>query len=220
MEEPTVPQTATPPAGVTWHVGVTENVSLASLQALFASFLAANNSIWNLSEGQVRIHRLRFWDNVAPGLWASQFFFGAGNVDTSNLDVLVFPQNRWDVPVSGAVGAFPGIGRTGRIMVVPMNASTFVLTHEGSHFLFNLSWAPAPMLFDEYVDGVQDPACVMESPNTPARWCSASNHVNQGSQPRACWAQILMDYPNFAHSGADSAAGLPETPLVEYTNAP
>ena len=36
----TIPNNMAPPVGVTWHVGITENVTLAQMQVLFASFVA------------------------------------------------------------------------------------------------------------------------------------------------------------------------------------
>ncbi len=218
--QPTVPSGTTPPLGVTWHVGITENVTRARMQSLYASFVAANNALWNISEGQVRIDRIRFYDAVAPGVAASQFLFGFGGGNTSNIDILVWPAAMWDVPAGGAVGEMPGQGRTERLMVVPENASTFVLMHEGSHFLFRLSWGVGNLLVDEYQDGVQDAACVMESENLPHRWCSDGNHAGQSSQPHACWRQILADYPSFRHAGRDTATGLPAAPIAEYNDTP
>jgi len=217
---PTVPQGGAPPVGVTWHVGLTENVPLARMQALFASFVAVNNAIYDLSEGQVRIDRLRFYDNVAPGVSAGQFVFGGGGVNTANLDILVWPAASWDIPAGGAVSEQPGQGRTSRLMIIPENVSTFVLMHEGSHLLFRLTWTPGSLLVDEYADGVQDPACVMESQNLPSRWCSDGNHFAQSSQPHACWRQILLDYPLFAHAGSERAPAPPPAPVAEYNDTP
>lgn len=213
---PTVPLGATPPVGLTWHVGITENVSLSAMQNVYASFIAANNAIWNITEGQVRIDKIRMFDNVGPGVTV-QTFMGMP-FDTSNLDIVVWPAAMWDVPAGGAVGEQGG--RTGRTMIVPDNASTFVLTHEAGHLLFRLSWQVGTLLVDEYADGVQDPACVMESENLPQRFCSDPNHVNQQSQPHSCWRQILLDYPTFAHSGSDTAPNLPPPPTAEYNDTP
>jgi len=218
--EPSVPPGTAPPVGVTWHVGITENVSLARMQSLYASLVAANNGIWNISEGQVRVHRIRFYDAVAPGLPASQFVFGSAPVNRSNLDILVWPSATWDVPMTGAVTASAGLGRSGRFMIVPEHASTFIFMHEASHFLFRLSWSVGPMLVDEYQDGVQDIACVMESENAPPRWCNDANHSSQSSQPHACWRQILADYPSFRHAGRDTATTLPAAPIAEYHDTP
>lgn len=218
--EPSVPPGSAPPVGVTWHVGFTENVPRSRMQSLFASFVAGNNAIWNVSEGQVRVARVKFYDAVAPGMKASQFFFGGVTADTSNIDILVFSPAAWDVPATGAVGVRPTEGRTGRLMAIHENAPTFILLHEGSHFLFLLSWNPGPLLVDEYQDGVQDPACVMEAERTPNRWCSDGNHVGQTSQPHSCWRQILFDYPRFKHAGTDTASSLPATPVAEYHDTP
>jgi len=212
---PTVPLGATPPVGLTWHVGVTENVSLAALQSLYATFVAANNAIWNITEGQVRIDKIRFFDNVGPGVTVQNFMFMPFN--TSNLDIVVWPAAMWDIPAGGAV-AEQG-GRTGRTMILPDNVSTFVLTHEAGHLLFRLSWPVGTLLVDEYADGVQDQACVMESQNLPQRLCSDRNHANQSSQPHACWRQILLDYPTFTQ-GSSTAPGLPPPPVAEYNDTP
>ncbi|MCK6460863.1 MAG: hypothetical protein L6Q95_13355 [Planctomycetes bacterium] len=218
--EPSVPMGTAPPVGVTWHVGFTENVPRSRMQSLFASFVAANNAIWNVSEAQVRVARVKFYDAVAPGMQASQFFFGGVTADTSNIDILVFSPAAWDVPATGAVGVRPAEGRAGRLMAIPENVSTFILLHEGSHFLFRLSWNPGPLLVDEYQDGVQDIACVMEAEKTPHRWCSDGNHVGQTSQPHSCWRQILFDYPSLRHAGTDTAPSLPATPVAEYHDTP
>jgi hypothetical protein len=218
--QPSVPPGAAPPVAVTWHVGFAENVPRSRMQSTFASFVAANNAIWSVSEGQVRIARLKFYDAVAPGRWASQFFSGGTTADTANIDILVFTGSAWDVPASGFVGLGPTDGRTGRLMGILENTSTFVLLHEASHLLFNLSWNPGPLLVDEYRDGVQDAACVMEAERLPQRWCNDANHVGQTSQPHACWRQILSDYPSFKHAGTDTATGLPAAPVAEYNDTP
>ncbi len=126
----------------------------------------------------------------------------------------------WNIPASGAVSSQPGMGRNNRIMIIPDNARTFVIIHEAGHFLFQLSWSVGPLLVDEYTDGVQDPACVMESERGPQRWCADSNHVNQQPQPHSCWRQILIDYPLFRHTGADTAPGTPSAPKAEYNDTP
>jgi hypothetical protein len=213
---PTVPLGATPPVGLTWHVGITENVSRAAMQNLYASFVAANNAIWNITEGQVRIDKIRFFDNVGSGVTVQAFMMMP--FPTGSLDIVVWPAAMWDVPAGGAVGEQGG--RTGRLMIVPDNVSTFVLTHESGHLLFRLSWPVGSLLVDEYADGVQDPACIMESENLPQRLCSDRNHVNQSSQPYACWRQILLDYPAFSHSGSDTAPRLPPPPTAEYNDVP
>jgi len=219
--DPTVPALSTPPVGVTWNVGFADNVSIARMQGIQAALVATNNAIWNLSEGQVRIDRIRLRDAVTPGLTASQLLLGTVVPDTSTIDVLVFSPAAWDVPgLVGAVIEFPGQGRTGRLMIVPESVSAYILMHEASHLVFKLSWSIADLLVDEYQDGVQDVACVMESENLPHRWCSDANHTAQSSQPHACWRQILDDYHSFHHTGADSAPGLPAAPAVEYNDTP
>jgi len=212
---PTVPLGATPPVGLTWHVGITENVSRAAMQSLYGTFVAANNAIWNITEGQVRIDKIRFFDNVGSGVTVQAFMSMPFN--TSTLDVVVWPAGMWDVSAGGAVGEQGG--RTGRTMIIPDNVSVFVLTHEAGHLLFRLSWQVGTLLVDEYADGIQDQACVMESENLPQRLCSDRNHVNQSSQPHACWRQILLDYPTFTQ-GSATAPGLPPPPVAEYNDTP
>ncbi|MHC5031517.1 MAG: hypothetical protein ACYTGU_11725 [Planctomycetota bacterium] len=213
---PTVPLGAIPPVGLTWHVGITENVSRTAMQNLYATFVAANNAIWNITEGQVRIDKIRFFDNVGPGVTVQGFM--AMPFNTSNLDIVVWPAAMWDVPAGGAVGELGG--RTGRTMIIPDRVSTFVLTHEAGHLLFRLSWPVGNLLVDEYADGVQDQACVMESENLPQRLCSDRNHTNQSSQPHACWRQILLDYPAFSQTGITPTPNLPPPPTAEYNDTP
>ncbi len=216
--DPTVPKNAAPPVGVTFHVAITENVSLSTMQQLYATFVAANNAVWRITEGQVRIHRIRFWDNISPGTQAFQFFLNVNAIDTTNRDIIVFPQQTWNIGAAGAVN--PTGGRKNRVMMVPTNVNTFVLLHEIGHFLFELSWGPGPLLIDEYTDGVQDSACVMESQGLPWRFCAGHNHVSQTSQPTSCWQQILADYPRLTYSGSDTAPDLPAAPIAEYNNVP
>jgi len=217
---PSVAPGSAPPVGVTWHIGITENVPLATMQAVYASWVTVNNALWNLSEGQVRIDTIRLYDAVGVGVSASQFAFGGGGINTSNLDIVTFPPQSWDIQAGGAVATQPGVGRTGRLMIIPTNAAPFVGLHEGSHLVFQLSWSGGPLLLDEYQDGTQDPACVMESENLPRRWCSDANHVSQASQPHACWHQILLDYPAFTHTGTETTSHLPPAPTAEYHDTP
>ncbi len=217
-ELPSVPRSAHPPYGVTWHVGFTENVSLREMQDFYATLVSTNDTLWSISEGQVRVHRIRIRDNVAPGVTASAYAFGGAPLDTSDLDIVIWPPRMWDVPFLGAVGEIGGRG--GRIAVMPSDATTFVVVHEASHFLFNLTWSVGPLLVDEYVDGVQDAACIMESELFPVRWCAQANHTHQCSQPHACWTQILRDYANFKHLGTDIAASMAPVPLVEFSDSP
>jgi hypothetical protein len=213
-----VPRGATPPVGLTLHVGFTENVPVAAMQAFYATWVAANNSLWQASLGQVRIDRIVFSDNHAPGLAASQYTVGFGNANTSNLDVLVWT-GLWDIPAGGAVGEQPGQGRQNRIMIVPDSAPVFVLLHESSHLVFRLNWQPGSLLADEYNDGIQDQACIMESQAMPWRWCSDANHVNQSVQPHSCWRQILIDYPTFQANGVAGPI-LPAAPTAVYNDTP
>ena len=205
-----------PPVAVSWRIGITEDVTEEQMRAFYATLVATNNAVWNVSEEQVRIHEVSIRDRVAPGVTTSQFMADPSVISTAELDIIVWPVNTWDIPAGGAVTAGGNIGRANRLMVVPMNAPVFVLLHETSHLIWDLTWASGPMLNDEYLDGVQDEACVMESQNLPLRWCSDANHVHQQSQPHACWHQILLDYPAFTHKGIDLAPGTPQSPLVAF----
>ena len=105
-------------------------------------------------------------------------------------------------------------------MLIPDDASGQTRIHETSHLIWGLSWSGSFGLDDEYLDGVQDTACLMESDNSPVRWCSAANHVNQTSQPHSCWTQILSDYPLLAHGGTDTATTNAWVPVVTYNDTP
>lgn len=217
-----MPNGATPPVAITLEVGITDNVTRAAMQQLFASFVSVNSALWNITEGQVRIGAVNFRDAVAPGLLASTYIFGNGaGANTAQIDILVWPQAQWDIPFGGAVGEMPGQGRQNRLMVIPDNIRTFVLMHECSHLLFRLTWSVGGLLVDEYNDGVQDDACVMESENLPWRYCADTNHVHQPQvQPHSCWRQILADYPNFRYQGTDMAPSAPPVPVATYNDTP
>ena len=220
--QPIVPKLTPPPIGLTWHVGLAENESKAQMQAVYSTLLGVNSALWNLTEGQVYIYKFVISDNVAPGTTPSQWEANQALFDTSKLDVVIWQPKSWDIPgtagvVWRAVGT--GFGRAGRLMLVPSDASADTLNHEASHLIWNLSWA-GWTLDDEYVDGVQDVACLMESSASPVRWCASSNHVAQSSQPHSCWTQLLSDYTGFSHTGTDKASTSAWVSLVTYIDTP
>lgn len=220
---PRVPRASTPPIGLTWHVGYTENATKARLEAIYAQVVSLNSALWNLSEGQVYIYKVVISDNAGPGTSPTGWQADSSVVPSSNLDIVVWPSAAWDL--TGTLGVVwyssPSTwGRTGLLMLLPSNANTHTWLHEAGHFIWDLSWPGEFGLADEYTDGIQDPACVMESTNPPRRLCSDGNHVAQLSQPHACWHQILLDYANYTHADKDSASTSPWRPKVEYNDAP
>jgi hypothetical protein len=222
-EYPVVPRGPTPPIGLTFHIGFSENVSATKLQQIYATFVGVNSSIWNISEGQVYIYKMVISDNVAPGKTPAQWDANINIFDSSNLDIVIFPKSSWDLPQTlGLVWLSYGatFGRVGRLMFVPEGASDLTLDHEVSHLIWQLTWAPVKTLEDEYLDGIQDVACLMESNNFPIRWCSAGNHVTQSIIPHSCWTQILLDYTTFTHSGTDQASTSAWVPKVTYQDTP
>ena len=229
-DAPSVPSGASPPFGLVWNVGFTENVSMSAMEAQLPKFMQMSQDLWNLTEGQVWISRVRFSDNAAPGAEASS----SETLRVPGLDVVIYPAARWNVaPVTGEVIFFSPsgtLGRTNRRIDVPDNANRLTLVHEGSHFTWQLSWSGndlPPGLDDEYAYSPDDSACVMDLMFLPLRWCSggslpSANHVtkNGGQGAQSCWEQIKVDYPNFNYSGINSTSS-PTPPLaVEYTDTP
>jgi hypothetical protein len=229
--ETLVARDATPPVSVVWNVGFTENVPLYSMQAMYAKFVRLSELLWTVSEGQVWIRKVRFFDEVAPGSKAS----GEGSVRTPTLDVLLWPRAQWDLPsIAGYVLFTPGrpgvLARSDRRIQVPEDATERVLLHESSHVVWKLSWSGSglpPGLDDEYKYLPTDPACIMDLQSDPPRWCSGGSLPSgdhraksggQGSQ--SCWEQILGDYPNFTYQGSNRAASAPAAPEVEYNDTP
>ena len=221
--QPRVARNATPPVGLTWKIGYTENVPLSTLQTIYGKVLSLNSALWDATEGQVYIYEVVITDNVGPGTTTVGWAGNTNSITTTDLDILIWPASSWDLAGVAAFVAYsspPLYGRTGLIMALPSDATTNTWLRETGHLIWNLSWSVSFGLEDEYLDGVQDSACVMESTNTPWRFCSATNHVHQTSQPRACWAQILLDYTNFTHTDQDKASTSPWITKVTYNDSP
>ena len=208
------PTGSNPPVVVTFNIVFAENVSLTAMQAIAAKFEAANNSLWNVTEGQIRIGRLRISDNAHPGSKSNEY----SQLDLSGEDINVWSPGNFNGP--GIAYVLVGEGRFGRFMGIPSNVANNTLLHELGHFLFQLTWSVAPVLIDEYEDLPDDPACMMELTYTPLRWCSATNHLDQPGQPHSCWTQILADYPAFTYTNTDTMPTPPPVPDVDYTDTP
>lgn len=217
--QPRVPRSATPPIGLTWNVGYTENATLAQLQGLYGKVLALNSALWNITEGQVYIYKVVISDNVGAGTTPSGWDADETTINTAQLDILIWPNTSWDYAgIAAYVMKWPSLGRTGLVMALPAGFSTDTMLHEAGHFIWDLSWAVSFGLEDEYSDGVQDASCNME--RVSSKWCSETNHTAQTSQPHSCWKQILINYANFAHNDVDSAATTPWSTLVTYNDTP
>lgn len=222
---PSVPPGATPSISLEWVVGFTENVPLSAMEAQYARFLQISQDLWNMTEGQVCLSKVRFYDAAAPGALASE----SQSRRFPALDVVIYPASQWNIgPITGQVLFFspPGsFGRTDRRMDVPENAHRLTLIHEGSHFAWRLTWSGnnlPPGLDDEYAYSPDDSACVMDLMYIPLRWCAGDNHAtkNGGQGATSCWGQILRDYPAFTFSGVSSTSS-PTPPLeVEYNDTP
>ena len=207
-----------PPVGLTWFIRFNDNVSQSDLEAFYTKVAACSADLWNVTEGQVYIARVIISDNVAPGLLASDL---PPPTTTLSIDTLVYTDATWDIaPVLGFLYLYPLSGRNERIIGVPESVASTTLVHEASHLLFRLSWSPGPLLVDEYADGVQDAACIMDAAFVPLKWCSAANHVAQSAQPTSCWQQILADYPTFDYDGTDVATRPVPPTRVDYGNVP
>jgi hypothetical protein len=228
--EASVPPGTAPPVSLVWNIGFTENVPLAAMEAQYAKFVQLSQDLWTLTEGQVCLGQLRFFDAAAPGAQPSS----AETVRVPALDVLIYPEDKWNIaPITGQVLFFspPGtLGRTDRRIDVPDDAHRLTLAHEGSHFVWRLSWTGnnlPPGLDDEYAYSPRDPACVMDLMFIPFRWCSggtqpAANHVTKsgGQGAQSCWEQIRLDYAAFTFSGASGTSSPLPPVAVEYNDTP
>ena len=227
---PSVRPGSSPPVGLVWHVGFAENVTLADMQNQFEKFVQLSQDLWTVTEGQVCLSQVRFFDAVAPGAAPSS----SETLRVPNLDVVIYSSSNWDIlPVAGQVLFFspPGtLGRTDRRIDIPEDARRLTLLHEGSHFAWQLSWRGnnlPPGLDDEYNFDPPDPACIMDLQFSPLRWCSGGSLPSPDHQTKdggqgatSCWEQILKDYPAFTFGGSSSTP----TPLpslsVEYNDEP
>jgi len=230
LDEPSVPTGSSPPAGLVWNIGFTENVSLADMQVQYGKFVQLSQDLWNITEGQVSLSKVRFFDTVAPGAVASS----SASLRVPSLDVVIYTREKWDVdPIAGEVLFFspPGtLGRTDRRIDVPDDAHRLTLLHEGSHFAWKLTWTGnnlPPGLDDEYNYSPSDSACVMDLMFVPVRWCSggalpAPNHTtkNGGQGAQSCWEQIKKDYPGFNFNGVSSTTSPTPPVAVEFNDTP
>jgi hypothetical protein len=228
--EPSVPTGTMPPISLVWNIGFTENVPLATMEAQYAKFVQLSQDLWTLTEGQVSLGRIRFFDAAAPGASASS----SETLRVPALDVLIYPEEQWNIaPVTGQVLFFSPsgtLGRTDRRIDVPVDAHRLTLAHEGSHFVWRLSWSGndlPPGLDDEYAYPPRDPACVMDLMFLPFRWCSggdqpSANHVTKsgGQGAQSCWQQIKVDYANFSYGGINTTASPLPPVAVEYNDTP
>ena len=184
------------------------------MQALAAKIETANQGLWNVTEGQIRIGRIRITDNAHPGSESMDY----NSLNLSAEDIVVWSPTNFNGP--GIAYVLVGAGRFGRFMGIPSNVANTTLLHELGHFLFELTWSVAPVLIDEYDEDPDDNACLMELQYTPLRWCWTDNHLTQAGQPHSCWSQILMDYPDFMYANTNVALSTPPAPMVEYTDNP
>ena len=228
--EPSVPAGTAPPISLVWNIGFAENVSLAAMEAQYAKFVQLSQDLWTLTEGQVCLGRVRFFDAALPGASPSS----AETLRVPALDVLIYAEANWDIaPITGQVLFFSPagtLGRTDRRIDVPDNAHRLTLAHEGSHFAWRLSWTGnnlPPGLDDEYAYAPHDAACVMDLTFTPLRWCSggsqpSANHVTKsgGQGAQSCWEQIRLDYPGFGYSGVNGTSSPLPALEVEYNDTP
>ena len=207
-----IPYSMTPPVGLTWYVAINNNVPLSTMQTWANKLASTSLDLWNISEEQVYLHRVVFTDNVAPGTNASTYY------QSGTYDMMIFTGNTWDLAWGGYVQEYNG--RQGHFCAVPESSSWFTNLHEASHMVFWLRWGLGTLLVDEYADGTQDDACVMDLGFSSIRWCGADNHVEQGSQPHSCWDQITNDYSNWTYQGTNVAQRNVPTTTFEYNNTP
>ena len=209
------PKGSSPPVVVTFNIAFAENVPMPALQAMATKFETVNESLWSVTEGQIRIGRIRITDNAHPGSKSDSY----NDLNLSAQDIVVWAPANFNGP--GIAYVLVGAGRYGRFMGIPSSIANTTLMHELGHFLFELSWAVAPVLVDEYAEKPDDLACMMELTYTPLQWCSPGNHESQPGQPHSCWTQILIDYPDFRYMNQNVASPpTPPAPIVEYTDIP
>jgi hypothetical protein len=228
--EAVVSSSSAPPVGLVWNIGFAENVSMEEMEAQYRKFVQLSQDLWSVTEGQVCLSRVRFFDAVAPGASPS----ASESLRVPTLDVVIYAAENWDIaPVTGQVVFFspPGtLGRTDRRMDIPDNARRTTVLHEGSHFAWRLSWRGnqlPPGLDDEYNYDPPDSACIMDLEFSPIRWCSGGslpspNHTPKdgGQGTTSCWEQIRKDYPTFTFGGSSNTS-TPLPPLaVEYNDSP
>jgi hypothetical protein len=209
------PKGSTPPVVVSFNIAFAENVPLPALQAMATKFETVNESLWNATEGQIRIGRIRISDNAHPNSSSQDY----KTLNLSAQDIVVWAPANFNGP--GIAYVLVGAGRYGRFMGIPSSIANTTLMHELGHFLFELSWSVAPVLVDEYVEDPDDVACMMELTYNPLQWCSPPNHESQVGQPHSCWTQILIDYPDFRYMNLNIAS--PQSPppiMIEYTDTP
>jgi len=205
---------STPPVVVTLNIAFAENVALSVLQAFAAKIETANDSLWNVTEGQIRIGRIRLSDNAHPGSTSDDY----AQLNLTGNDIVVWSPGAFNGP--GIAYVLVGSGRFGRFMGVPSNIANTTFLHEMGHFLYDLTWSIAPVLIDEYDEQPTDSACLMELAYSPLRLCFTDNHVTQPGQPHSCWSQILIDYPDFDYMQQNVAPNPAPAVMVEYTDTP
>lgn len=202
-----------PPVVLTLNVRFANNVPLKEMQDIATVLEMANDSLWSVTEGQIRIGRLRISDNAHPGSKSMDY----NNLNLSGDDIVVWSPVDFNGP--GIAYVLVGAGRFGRFMGIPWNILNTTLLHEFGHMIFELTWTAGDVLIDEYAQEPDDSACLMELQYMPLRWCATDNHLTQPGQPHSCWTQILIDYPDFVFSNTHTAPP-PAPPVVEYTDTP
>ena len=203
-----------PPVVLTLKVAFAENVQLSELHDFSDKLSMANDSLWQVTEGQVRIGRVRMSDNSHPGSTSNQY----NSLNLSGYDMVVWSPLNHNGP--GIAYVLVGAGRFGRFMGVPSNIANTTILHEFGHMIFELTWSAGEVLIDEYDNPPQDSACLMELEYNPLRWCASDNHQTQVGQPHSCWTQILADYPDFTFSNLHTTSQPVAPPVFEYTDTP
>ena len=208
------PTGSSPPVIVTFNIAFAENVDLGVMEAFASKIETANESLWNVTEGQIRIGKIRVTDNAHPGSKSGDY----NDLNLTANDIVVWDPGAFNGPGIAFVLVSSDSGRYGRFMGVPSTVANTTLLHELGHFLFQLTWAPAPVLIDEYEKPPTDSACLMELAYSPLRFCFTDNHLSQPGQPHSCWTQILADYPAFSYANTNVAPSPPPAPITEFTD--